>query len=385
MAAYTFPNNIKYLFAFSHCLPGKPSYIALLDQFDLQVEYVRLGILDNVNTTSTGGTAGNQSPWRICYANRDYRLCNTYGRVLIMPARMTDEELGAVAQFRSGQRLPVLCWGDKESGATMWRCSQPKCGMSGSCAYDERFLEQLAQSCAYQRTPLGQRRQTEAGAVLNIVDCRPKTSAMANRAAGAGYESQANYPSSRIDFYNIPNIHVMRDSYRNLMSLVVTSSISADLTFSKSVEDTQWLNYCRLILKAAIDTTAFIRKGQPVLVHCSHGWDRTAQVCSLSQLLLDSYYRTMDGFRVLVEKEWCSFGHPFQMRCQHGKDKANRQDDQWSPVFLQFLDCVYQIQKQHKHYFEFNARFLVALADQVYSCRFGTFLFDCDKERVSAA
>jgi hypothetical protein len=378
MAAYTYPNNIKHLFAFSHCLPSKPSYIQLLDQFDLQVEYVRLGILESLSAAHS-----NTSPWRICYANRDYRLCNTYARVLIMPARMTDEELLAVAQFRSGGRLPVLCWGDKESGATMWRSSQPKCGMSGSCAYDERFLDQLAQSCAFHRTPLGARRPAEAGAVLNIVDCRPKTSAMANRAAGAGYESQANYPNSRIDFYNIPNIHVMRDSYRNLMSVIVSTSITTDLSFSKSVEDTQWLYYCRLVLKAAVDTVGFIRKGQPVLVHCSHGWDRTAQVCSLSQLFLDSYYRTMEGFRVLIEKEWCSLGHPFQMRCQHGKDKGSRQDDQWSPIFLQFLDCVYQIQRQNKHYFEFNARYLVALADQIYSCRFGTFLFDCDRERVS--
>lgn len=35
-----------------------------------------------------------------------------------------------------------------------------------------------------------------------------------------------------------------------------------------------------------------------VLVHCSDGWDRTSQVCSLGSLLLDSYYRTVKGFMV---------------------------------------------------------------------------------------
>lgn len=35
-----------------------------------------------------------------------------------------------------------------------------------------------------------------------------------------------------------------------------------------------------------------------VLVHCSDGWDRTAQVCSVASLLLDPYYRTMKGFMV---------------------------------------------------------------------------------------
>ncbi len=121
----------------------------------------------------------------------------------------------------------------------------------------------------------------------------------------------------------------------------------------------------------------------PVLVHCSHGWDRTAQVTAFAQLLLDPFYRTFDGFKVLIEKEWCSFGHPFQLRCAHGQDKASRQDDQTSPVFLQFLDCVWQLMHQYPHYFEYNSRYLITLADHIYSCRFGTFLFNSDYERDS--
>lgn len=35
-----------------------------------------------------------------------------------------------------------------------------------------------------------------------------------------------------------------------------------------------------------------------MLVHCSDGWDRTAQVCSLGALLMDPYYRTIKGFMV---------------------------------------------------------------------------------------
>ena len=35
-----------------------------------------------------------------------------------------------------------------------------------------------------------------------------------------------------------------------------------------------------------------------VLVHCSDGWDRTSQLTSLSQLMMDPYYRTVEGFKV---------------------------------------------------------------------------------------
>ena len=41
---------------------------------------------------------------------------------------------------------------------------------------------------------------------------------------------------------------------------------------------------------------ALWEEGASVLVHCSDGWDRTAQVCSLSAVILHPYYRTTRGF-----------------------------------------------------------------------------------------
>lgn len=35
-----------------------------------------------------------------------------------------------------------------------------------------------------------------------------------------------------------------------------------------------------------------------MVVHCSDGWDRTAQLTSLAMLMLDSHYRTLRGFQV---------------------------------------------------------------------------------------
>ena len=61
-------------------------------------------------------------------------------------------------------------------------------------------------------------------------------------------------------------------------------------------------------------------------------------------MMLDPYFRTLKGFEVLIEKEWLSFGHKIAQRVGHGEDKHSDADR--SPVFLQFMDCVWQMTNQ---------------------------------------
>ena len=117
-----------------------------------------------------------------------------------------------------------------------------------------------------------------------------------------------------------------------------------------------------------------------VLVHCSDGWDRTPQICCVSQLILDPFYRTIEGLCVLIEKDWCAFGHKFSDRCGQGEDHTSLPDER-SPVFIQFLDSVNQIMIQFDSCFEYNADLLIFLADHCQSCLFGNFLGNSQKHR----
>ena len=73
-----------------------------------------------------------------------------------------------------------------------------------------------------------------------------------------------------------------------------------------------------IILEGASSVARSLASGKNVLVHCSDGWDRTSQLCALAGLLLDPYYRTIEGFQVLVEKDWIRFGHQFGVRMGQG-------------------------------------------------------------------
>lgn len=321
--------------------------------FDSLTEYKRQGI-------------PNES-WRITKVNDHYELCDTYPSTLAVPVNIPDEELRRVAAFRAKGRIPVLSWIHPESQATITRSSQPMVGVNGKRSKeDEKYLQSIMDANAQSHK-------------LFIFDARPSVNAAANKMKGGGYESEDAYQNAELVFLDIHNIHVMRESLRKLKDVVYPNI--DDLRWLSNLESTHWLEHIKLILAGALRIADKVESGKTsVVVHCSDGWDRTGQLTSLAMLMLDGYYRTIRGFEVLLEKEWLSFGHRFQTRVGHG-DK-NHTDADRSPVFVQFIDCVWQLTRQFPSAFEFNEYFLVTILDHLYSCLFGTFLCNSEQHRM---
>ena len=85
-----------------------------------------------------------------------------------------------------------------------------------------------------------------------------------------------------------------------------------------------------------------------------------------------------------MEKEWFCFGHKFEDRNGRGSPKGGPKDEERSPIFLLFIDCVWQVVKQQPNEFEFNTEFLIALLDQQHSGKSGSFLYNSKMERTNA-
>ncbi|XP_078483997.1 myotubularin-related protein 5-like isoform X3 [Ciona intestinalis] len=154
-----------------------------------------------------------------------------------------------------------------------------------------------------------------------------------------------------------------------------------DTGFRKDVEDSGWLVQVSQLLEVAGAVVDVIDiHGGSVMIAVEDGCDTVPQISSLAQVMLDPHYRTIEGFQTLIQKEWLSFGHRFSHRNRFN----DVQSSGFTPVFLQFLDAVYQLINQFPISFEFNTTYLELIAYHSMSNRFTTFLLDSDYERLEA-
>jgi myotubularin-related protein 6/7/8 len=480
--------SITKLYAFNYAAPRQEKACYGWSLYDAKTEFRRQGISEKAS----------EKGWRLTSINKDYAFSPTYPAELVVPSTVSDNVLKYAANFRSRARIPTLTYLHPVNNCTITRSSQPYVGLTGKRSpQDERLVSacfsasmDFADHEASPRTSqqdvvadhvdqdMSETERVEDDVIAGttvmydektgkrliygaqqhnlIVDARPAINSYAMQAVGLGSENMDYYKFAKKVFLSIDNIHVMRDSLNKVIDAIKDADVSPFPPNREMLAKSGWLKHITGILDgSAIVARQVSIQHSHVLIHCSDGWDRTSQLCALAQLMLDPYYRTIDGFIVLVEKDWLSFGHMFQQRggylssekwfaiqndalagatvqpgeydgrsdaienalasakrffnkgSSHDKDetdvdagtaasdeakrvaspgpdeKATKLKD-ISPVFHQFLDATYQLLRQHPTRFEFNERFLRRLLYHVYSCQYGTFLYDNEHQRREA-
>lgn len=336
--------NLKLFYAYSYRPNVMESNLAVKgwDLFNPEEEYTRLGLANS-----------GDEYWRVTTLNEEYKLCDTYPNLIVVPGTISDTVLKHAVRFRSKNRLPAIVYKHRLSanGNIIARCAQPLVGLNiqNRSIQDEKVITEIFK-CHERERKENLKNDSEfidQPQKNLIVDLRPITNAMAQHAMGAGTEnidfyrgklhsdprdSQPAYMIKNLDkiFCNIDNVHVMTDSLNKLFAALndldnFPVSLNADddqisyAALQHALSKSQWLNRLSIILQAVDRITKSVHLNNTnVLIHCSDGWDRTSQTSALLQLCLDPYYRTLKGFMVLIEKEWVSFGFKFSLRADHG-------------------------------------------------------------------
>ncbi|KAK9772449.1 putative Myotubularin phosphatase domain-containing protein [Seiridium cardinale] len=349
--------SIEQLYAFSYQPLKQEKPFNGWEMYDPKVEFRRQGI----------SSKSQDRGWRISNINKDYAFSPTYPGLLVVPSQISDNVIKHAGPYRSRQRIPVLTYLHSLNNCSITRSSQPCVGLRGNRSpQDERIVSASfsasatvefngldvpatetaepspATSQADIRDPsldseslataqledeliaagdpnydpkTGKRLIFGAQQSNLIVDARPTINAVVMQAMGKGSENMDYYNFAKKAYLNIDNIHVMRESLNTVIEAIKDGDISRLPPNRELLQKSAWLKHITGVLdgSALIARQVGIRHSH-VLIHCSDGWDRTSQLSALSQLMLDPFYRTIEGFIILVEKDWLSFGHMFFQR-----------------------------------------------------------------------
>ncbi|KAL4109504.1 hypothetical protein PRIC1_001204 [Phytophthora ramorum] len=326
--------------------------------YDAEEDYRRLKLLD-------------EESWMRLYDNSDYTMFPSYPATFVVPSVLDEDDLRELSAYRSASRIPAVVWRHPHTGALVCRCAQPCTGLSG---YVVEADQKMVSALQHATSAYGD-------AKFHFFDARSQMAAAANSAQGKGTEDPRNYPNSELHFCDIANIHAVRSSYASLAAVCQPGQERESSGWLFQLRNTFWFLHLSNILSTSQEICRCLCQSDSVMIHCSDGWDRTPQLTGMVQLLLDPYYRTVRGFVSLVEKEWCSFGHMFRNRYSQGEGPGQQELEEQSPVFVQWLDALWQIWRQQSWAFEFNEAFLSALYEHIFSGLYGNFLYNNERQR----
>ncbi|KAM9408945.1 myotubularin-related protein 10 isoform 2-T2 [Pholidichthys leucotaenia] len=276
------------------------------------------------------------SEWRVCSINKKYKTSPSLPENIVVPVSMMDRELEDLAANFTDSRLPMWCW-NHTNGSALVRM-----------------------------------------AVLNPLQ-QKKTEQKFFSAISKSHPQHTEILKVDLD-KSLPNIQDIQSSFIKMKQICVLEPFEeSEERWLSSIENSRWLEYVRAFLKYSAEVVYHLeRKNVSVILQEEEDRDLNCVVSSLVQLMLDPHYRSLIGFQSLVQKEWVMAGHRFLDRCNHLK----KNDKEESPLFLLFLDCVWQMMNQYPAAFEFTEAYLTVLSDSMWIPLFSTFLFNSPENRA---
>ncbi|XP_033226069.1 myotubularin-related protein 10-B [Belonocnema kinseyi] len=279
--------------------------------------------------------------WRLSTANEQFQISPSLPEYIIVPGSVTDSQLINAAQHFQDNRPPIWSWSN-ERGAALVKMAEL------SSTITERTQENIM--------------------LENIRKSHPRT-----------------IQPIVIELNKEVGVKTIAASFSKFASLCSPENIRQfwiqDNVFYSLLENTKWLKYVSHCLQKAVETCDHLNEGESVILQEGNGRDICCIVSSLTQLLLDPYFRTITGFQSLLQKEWIAAGHPFCDRLGY----IISEDSEKSPLLLLFLDCVWQLCQQFPAEFEFTETYLTTLWDAAHVSVFDTFIFNCERDRIRAA
>ncbi|XP_068131684.1 myotubularin-related protein 10 [Hyperolius riggenbachi] len=274
--------------------------------------------------------------WRVCSVNEGYMISKCLPEYFVVPSSLADTDLKQYSYSFFGRRMPLWCW-NHSNGSALVRMASIK--------------DLLHQRKIDQRVCGG------------ITRSHPLRSDV--------YKCDLDH--------GLPTIQDVQAAFTKFKQLCVNEPYDeTEERWFSSLESTRWLEYVRTFLKQAAELVYVLDcRRLSVVIQEEEGRDLSCLVASLVQLMSDPYFRTIVGFQSLIQKEWVMAGYPFLDRCNH-----LRKSDKECPLFVLFLDCVWQLQEQYPAAFQFTETYLTVLHDSTNISLFGTFLFNCPHQRV---
>lgn len=281
--------------------------------------------------------------WRLSHVNQNFIMSPSLPQSIIVPESVTDDQLSKAAEHFRNRFSPVWVWNSPQDAALV-RMSEILPTITDR-TQENALLESIRKSHKYKRQPF----------IMELSkDC--------------------------------PTPKEIHTSFVKLRDLCTPDSIrlfkAQDFKFYGLLDSTKWLLYVSNCLTKAAEAAQKLSDTNSVSVVLQEGTgqDMNCIVSSLIQIMLDPYWRTIHGLQSLIQKEWVVLGHHFAYRLGH----ILSSDVEPSPLFLLFLDCLWQLLQQYPTAFQFSETYLTTLWDSAHISIFETFIFNSEHDRIKA-